>query len=374
MTATSLADYFPASYRDSRERLLERAHHLSSRHDVLIDSRALQHRGPSDETLTLDFVLFGARRPQQVLVLSCGTHGVEGFVGAALQHWALDVLLPALQLAPQTAIVLQHGNNPYGFAWHRRVNENNVDYNRNFREQFDPQQCSADYEQLFDAINPRDLNADNEARRHQQMSAFAAEHGARRFQQVLSEGQYKYRQGLQFGGQAAQVGVSHLLALAAEYLAQAKSIIWLDFHTGLGSFGDCELISSLAPDSAIYQRAQQVWCHQVRSASAGQTLSTPLHGVMDGGLARVLARVPQFAFAFPEYGTYPTERVMGAMRVDNWLHHYGDPNDATGRQIKAAILEAFSPRSRDWRERVVATGIGYIEQALVQLTGARRLT
>lgn len=368
-----LADYFPASYRDSREALLESSHALSARHDVLIDSRALRERGPSDETLALDFVMFGARQPRHALVLSSSTHGVEGYVGAAIQHWALDRLLPRLQLAPDTALVLQHGNNPYGFAWHRRVNEHNVDYNRNFLTRFDPTLCSADYELLFDAINPRDLDPANEARRREQMSAFASAHGARRFQQVLTEGQYKYPQGLQYGGHQVQAGAAHLLALAARYLAPAHTVIWLDFHTGLGAFGACELITTLAPDSAVCRFGREVWDGAVRSAQAEESLSTRLHGVMDGGIAQVLAPVQKFAFAFPEYGTYPSERVLGALRADNWLHQHGDPHDQTGRQIKATMLESFAPASREWRTRVVATGIAYIEQALAHLPGIRRL-
>ena len=79
------ADYFPASYRVSRERLLAAAHALSPLHDVCVDSRAIAPRGPDGETLALDFVVFGARRPRHVLVVSSGTHGVEGFTGAVTE-------------------------------------------------------------------------------------------------------------------------------------------------------------------------------------------------------------------------------------------------------------------------------------------------
>ncbi len=154
---TLISSTFQPSYRVSRERLLEGAHQLSGRLDVCVDSRDLAQRGPDGETLALDFVVFGARRPRHAVVVSSGTHGVEGYTGSAIQHWVLQQLLPRLTLAPDTALILQHANNPYGFAWHRRVNENNVDLNRNFQQQFDPMLCSPDYESLFEAINPPDL-------------------------------------------------------------------------------------------------------------------------------------------------------------------------------------------------------------------------
>jgi threonine synthase len=114
------ASHFQPSYAVSRERFLAGAHALASRHDVTIDSRAIDPKGPAGETLALDFAIFGARRPAHALVLSSGTHGVEGYVGSAIQQHVLAEVLPRLALGPDTAVILQHANNPYGFAWGRR--------------------------------------------------------------------------------------------------------------------------------------------------------------------------------------------------------------------------------------------------------------
>lgn len=367
-----LAAYFQPSYRVSRERLLAAAHALAPRHGALVDSRAIAERGPDDETLALDFTVFGARRPRHALVLSSGTHGVEGYAGSAIQHYLLDRVLPQIELAGDTAVVVQHANNPYGFAWHRRVNEGNVDYNRNFCDHFDPLRCSPDYEALFEEINPPDLDPDNEARRFARLRAFGAEHGQRRFQQALTDGQYKYPHGMQFGGHVQQAGVVHLLALIREHLAQAQTVIWLDFHTGLGESGACELITGATPDSASYRFSQQVWRGQVKSATAGESLSTPLNGVMDQGVEKALPPGCQLAIAFPEYGTYPTDRTLAAIRADNWLHQHGDLGDQTGRRIKHDMLEVFRPADPGWQHQVVQTGARLVDEALANLPGIRR--
>jgi hypothetical protein len=364
------ADNFQPSYRVSRERFLEKLHRLSARLPVRVDSRAIAPRGPEGETLALDFAIVGAYRPKHALVLSSGTHGVEGYTGSALQHWALDALLPSLALAADTAIVLQHANNPYGFAWHRRVNEDNVDPNRNFRDAFDPGQCSPDYEALYDCLNPADLDPDNEARRWAEIQAYVDREGLRRFQQVAVEGQYKFPQGIQFGGHRRSAGTQHLIDLTREHLAAAQTVIWIDFHTGLGESGACELICGAPLDSPAYAFAQDIWAGEVRSSQAGESISTPLNGLLDLGLQAVLPAGARFAFAFPEYGTWPPERVIRAMRADNWLHHHGDLGDATGRAIKAEMLEAFRPASRDWMRAVAAHGIGLIERTVAKLPGA----
>lgn len=82
-TPMDLADAFQPNYRTSRERLLAGAHALAPRLGTLVDSRAIAQRGPDGETLALDFTVFGARRPRHALVLSSGTHGVEGYTGSA---------------------------------------------------------------------------------------------------------------------------------------------------------------------------------------------------------------------------------------------------------------------------------------------------
>ena len=228
----------------------------------------------------------------------------------------------------------------------------------------------ADYEALLDCLNPADLDPAHEAARWAQVDAFVTAHGLRRFQQAAVEGQYRYPQGMQFGGHAQAAGTRHLLALVREHLRDAQTVIWLDFHTGLGAFGDCELITGAPSGDAGYAFSQQVWPAGVKSAASGESLSTPLNGLLDRGLAAALPGGARFAFAYPEYGTWEPMRVIRAMRADNWLAHHGDRDDPTGRAIQAEMLEAFRPDSRDWERRVVDSGAELVAQALARLPGA----
>ena len=60
-----------------------------------------------------------------------GTHGVEGFCGSGAQ---IDWLRrgEAASLPVDVAALMVHAVNPYGFAWLRRVTEENIDLNRNW--------------------------------------------------------------------------------------------------------------------------------------------------------------------------------------------------------------------------------------------------
>src|SRR5262252_5152727 len=147
-----IADYFSANYREARERFCAAAERASAR----LGRYLLPERhGPQGESLSIDVARLGPERSRDALVVLSGTHGVEGLAGAGCQVGFLtDRLYEAL---PSSACaLLVHALNPHGFAWLRRVNEDNVDLNRNFRDFAAPLPDSSDYEALHDLLVPKE--------------------------------------------------------------------------------------------------------------------------------------------------------------------------------------------------------------------------
>lgn len=401
--------YFPGSYQASRERLLAMARLWAKKVPVIIDSRAVPAHGPSGETLALDWVQFGpkngSRQAARVLVLACGTHGLEGFCGAGVQHAVLEkclsggwkngeyrpgensevvaetakangavpgrageLALPAVADWPDDfALVILHAVNPYGFAWLRRVNESNVDINRNSLTQFDRSKIHPDYEALYELVNPATLDPENEAARWQQIDAFIASRGERVFQQAISEGQYKYPEGVQFGGHKKEASIQHIHDLSREHLAGASKVIWIDYHTGLGELGDCELITSLPRLHPDFTQGLRVWGDALKSTESGDSLSTRLNGLMDQGLRQLMNPATQFTFVAAEYGTYPIMRMLKSIRIDNWLHHHADSAHPLWPSIKAEVLESFRPNQAIWRHRVLHEAEWHLGAAVREL-------
>src|SRR5690606_21050249 len=256
--APSAADCFPPTYRRSRETLLAQASALARRHGVVIDSRSIDARGPEGETLAIDCCVFGARRPRRAVVVSSGLHGVEGFAGAALQHRLMARRLASLRLPADGAVIVMHALNPYGFAWLRRVNENNVDLNRNFRDEFDAEASEA-YVALEPLLNPPDLHPASEQARLRALGEWVARHGERAFQQAVSEGQYRFPAGVQYGGQRHEAATPRILGLVSDWLGEAETVAWLDVHTGLGPWGEYQLLSASAPGSATLDFERSVF-------------------------------------------------------------------------------------------------------------------
>src|SRR6266849_2791504 len=143
--------YFPPNYVTARFRFREKVEERGGKLYTL----ELDARGPAEEVLTIDIGWFGSDRPRRALLISSGLHGVEGFAGSATQLQFLD----KMQSPPaDTAVVLFHSLNPYGMAWLRRVNEQNVDLNRNFLAQDDRYAgAPSGYERLDPLLNPKKM-------------------------------------------------------------------------------------------------------------------------------------------------------------------------------------------------------------------------
>src|SRR5262249_48836143 len=94
-----------------------------------LENISLDAKGPHEQELGIDIAWFGTANPRRAILHSSGLHGVEGFAGSAIQ---LEFFQNLPNLPEDDALIVPHILNPYGMAWLRRFNENNVDLNRNF--------------------------------------------------------------------------------------------------------------------------------------------------------------------------------------------------------------------------------------------------
>lgn len=327
-----------------------------------VSSHPIQRRGPHDEELAIDTAYIGPAEPEALIIATSGTHGVEGFAGSAIQHRFLSEQLDGFALPPAMGVLAIHAVNPFGFAHLRRVNESNVDLNRNFLRHPDEHVPNPDYDALFDAINPDTLDEDSERERQARLLEFAREHGARRLQEVLTCGQYKHHTGLQFGGVAEEESNRLVRGIVGGQTRGARRIAWIDIHTGLGPYGVCEMISQAAPEDPAYRRGVRWYGDSARSTVAGDSVTPYLNGdILDGSLAELSANVEVTPFA-PEFGTYEISRIFLAMRADNWLHHHGDLESPQAHAIKAELLEVFRPASAEWQRLILERGAQILEQ------------
>ena len=361
---TSPSSYFSATYAEARDKFRDAAQRAGARLTQYVNPS----KGPNGETLTTDVARLGPDDAERLLLTISATHGAEGFCGSGVQvgSFASGV---AGELPAGTAFVAIHAINPYGFAWVRRVTEENVDLNRNFVDHAKPLPTNDGYEALHDAICPREWNAASAVASRTRFDDYVAREGAASFQKALSGGQYRHADGIFYGGTAPTWARRTLLGIIAAEAGAARSLALLDYHTGLGPWGHGEKIVTHRPGSAALARAEQ-WYGNVTNPALGTSLSAELHGDNLNGLEPVLAaRGIAFTGMALEYGTLALHEVLDAVRADNWLHHHGAVESAQGRALKAQMRDAFYGDRDDWKAMIFEQGVAAQRAALTGLQG-----
>ena len=328
------------SFTDSRADFLERARAAGATITTFDHPAA----GPTGEALACDVAWVGPEDAAAVVVVVSGTHGVEGYAGSALQRtWLRD---GSPERPDDVAACLVHAINPYGFAWVRRVNEDNVDLNRNFVD-FDAPPVNEGYDRIADLLVPETWDDTTRASTDTALMELVGEVGFEEFQQWVSGGQYRHPTGLFYGGDRPVWSHRTLVQIVERFLAGRQRVAIVDLHTGLGPWGVGELISSEAPDDPAYRRAVEWYGDDVTSLVAGDSVSAELEGEWLPAIAALSAPAEVTGVAL-EFGTVDGLTVVQALRADAWLHAHGDPAGDEAPAIKDALRAAFADDDPAW--------------------------
>jgi hypothetical protein len=352
------AESFSRDYAEGRAQFLQAAAAAGAN----LESLSHPERGPDGGELATDIALIGERSAERFLVMISATHGVEGFCGSGAQ---VDFLRRAetARLPAGVAVLMIHAINPYGFAWLRRVTEDNIDLNRNWVDFTAPLPENPGYDALAAAAAPAEWTAAAQTAAAQDLAAFASEHGFAALQQALSGGQYKHASGIFYGGQAPTWSRRTLTAIYREYLPGADRVAILDYHTGLGPWGFAEQILTDPPGSPGYSRALTWYGGALTCPAAGDSTSADVKGDNLAAAAGILPQAEVTAVCL-EVGTKSVAEVLNALRADAWLHAHGDPASPEGREIKREMREAFYGDADDWKGMVAGQSLLACRQAI----------
>ena len=306
------------------------------------------------EGLSIDAAVFG--NGPNALILSSGLHGVEGFAGSAIQLAFLKQGIP-----DDTRVILLHALNPYGMAHTRRVNESNVDLNRNF---LGPAKlytgATKDYQRLDPLLNPaRPVGGVDLMLLHTALQILR--HGYAALKTAVVGGQYDFPKGLFFGGKRLERGPQLLLQHLPSLLEGAERIVHIDFHTGLGDAGTYALLVDTDAGSAEHLRLLAAYGERIQPWDADHGVAYKISGGLPGAMTRLLGDRTEVITC--EFGTIAALKVLRALRAENQATHWGGDIE----KAKAGLLSAFRPKDAHWEEAIIAGGLTVVNQALVQL-------
>ena len=337
---------FERSYLEAR--LAFRAEALAAGgalHQLAIDANG--RRADDGSELTIDTAVFG--EGERCLVLSSGLHGVEGYTGSAVQR-----LLLASGLPEGFRVVLMHALNPVGMADFRRVNENNVDLNRNFLSLDEHYSGSpSHYARLNSLLNP--------VRPFSQLEFLLrsgwqiVRHGYEPLKQAIAGGQYDFPKGLFWGGDRLQEGPRKLLEAIPGWIGDAREITWIDLHTGLGAPGQATYLVEARSGSDAHQRLVQQFGDRVQAWDEEGGVAYAIRGGFPTALERLFGE--RLAMLTCEYGTCPSVKVLRCLVTENQVVQHGG---ARVRGTKAART-AFYPDDIEWQKAVLRSASEMIE-------------
>jgi Protein of unknown function (DUF2817) len=318
---------------------------------------------PIDESndLTIDVAIGGADNPARLVVVSSGLHGVEGFLGSAIQSAILEDRPESWSLPPGSGLVLLHALDPFGFAHLRRVDAENVDLNRNFLIEGQSYNGSPPiYREIDRVLNPRRPPGWVDLLSIEGLPAIFR-HGKAALKRAIAGGQYDFPLGLFFGGQGPSPTRRMLEEQMPRWVGGAEHVIHLDIHTGLGPPRNLALLleDCVMPDRARwladrFGRDRVEW--------EGDSISYPTRGGL-GAWCQTTFGDRSYDFLCTEFGTLSGSRVLAALRAENQAHHWGKPDDPSTIRAKRRMVEAFAPADPGWRTSTLSQGLATVRKA-----------
>lgn len=329
-------------------------------------SHIMAERGVEGEQLAIDVVCLGARKPCQIVIISSGAHGVEGFAGSAMQVGLMETGL-AQDLPDDMAIVFVHALNPHGMSWSRRECEDGTDLTRNLSHHLYPPFPNEDYELFHPLLVPSDVSTEALARLPQDYQRISTKHKIENAGPVLRIGQYAHADGFTYHGLQPSWSTKHWMDITRRFAHSADDVMMIDIHTGFGDYGD------LLVQNPSYQHSSPAYARLCEWLGGEPT------GYSDDGsiiehrietfeaLHRQCKEGARVAAMYFEFGTKDPDVFIEPWIRNNWYFHYGDRFCDEAIQARRNFADFCYIRESEWKNSVWEKGRLRLEQLLDRL-------
>ncbi len=370
----SVLEYYQMSYAKCSQAFRTQAQTLSKARNG-VETFSIPVKGREDTDLTIEGCYLPAPKINaKLLILSSGVHGIEGFVGSAVQCMFMAEFLRTANF-DDVGFLLLHGLNPWGFKNLRRVTENNVDLNRNC--DVDPglfETQNIGYEELIDFMNPQGkADAGSVRNRLFHLLSFKkiATDSMPTLRQAILQGQYRFEKGLYFGGRAFEPQLSAIRAILQEKASAYKIILNIDIHTGYGARGVLHLFPNPIEDPKIKQDVEHIFAGYHIDWGDTEDFYT-VNGDFPAFMGKVMPESVYYPMTF-EYGTMDSQTTLGAIKslhlmvLENQGFQYGYTTKEDETKIKQDFMEMYYPSSKAWRSEVIVKTRDMLKRVLPQL-------
>ncbi len=355
---------FSDSYAEARRKFVEAARRAGAK---LTSSKHPAERGPGGEALYLDVSVLGPGDAARVLVVGSGTHGIEGYSGSAVQRaW----LRSRPRLPKDTAVVFFHAQNPWGFAHKTRTTEENVDLNRNFIDFSRPLPPNPGYAELQAAIAIKDWNEEAIAGAFVKLDAYRERVGEKAFSDAFNGGQYSHQDGIFYGGARPQWANRAFRAAVETHLERARSVAFLDLHTGIGPWCEHVYLCFHPEGSPARERASAWWGERaVNLQGVTHKQLATYNGTIIEAFAGMLPQAEVTSLVV-EFGTLPRREMQRASLAQRWMRFEGPRDPVLAAKVRREYEAAFYPADPQWRKAVLEQSRDFINRGVAGISSS----
>lgn len=312
----------------------------------------------SNSALTTDLAFYRFDGNKNILVLSSGLHGIEGYVGSSIQRWFMQKIKDSKKL--NTDLLLVHALNPWGMKNKRRVNENNIDLNRNFQTTPDlHQQKNNDYLKINDFLNPTDklsLGALHRLGFLFDSVRLILTYSIETLRRSILIGQYSEAKGLYFGGKESDALQTKIDMLFQKDLASYQTITWIDLHTGYGERAKLHLLANDSK-SETGRKIQTLFPHNPIDFGDQKNFYKTNGDLLSYLLLKTTPKQQVQGVVF-EYGTMDSQKTLGSieslrrMVIENQGFNNGYSDEAAKTVSENLFSSMFFPQELEWKNKV----------------------
>ena len=351
------AESFRTDYEDIRLHLQELSDGLGA--------EFASHPIDESDGLYIDSFYLPSRDTQtNLVVLTTGVHGIEGYIGAAMLDVFFGEIYPTLDHS-DTGVLVVANVNPYGMKHLRRYNENNVDLNRNFILDWDSfdRASNQEYPKVDTFLGPTGKIGNalwHEAGFYLSLAKTAVTEGADTISDALLTGQYEYPEGVYYGGDGDESSTVYLKDVFARCLeSRYENIVHIDIHSGYGPRYNMVIFNSVfetmtEAESVAAFGYGNVIAHDSESfyATTGDTTDFFYRLAQQKDTDTALFST---CFEFGTIGDAFFDTILSLhYTVDENRNHFYPTDNATSAQIvHENYMELFYPTETAWREKTV---------------------
>lgn len=250
--------------------------------------------------------------------------------------------------------------NPWGMKNKRRVDENNIDLNRNFIEGSEAFKiANPDYLKINSFLNPAESVSINFFQRFGFLARsiqLIIQFGIEPLRKSILIGQYSESKGLYYGGTAVSYLKHKVDELLKTTLASYKKILWIDLHTGYGEKGKLHLLAN-DENSKEGQRLKARFKDQ-KIDFGNQKNFYKSTGDLAAYLNSKSSSTQEITALVFEYGTMDSQKTLGSieslrrMVLENQGVQNGYLTDESRFKTFELFQEQFFPQDSEWKKSI----------------------